>query len=318
MYNETCTQIAGVMWDWRMLLATGQAKYADLMEWTLYNGVICGVSLDGTGFFYGNALLSRNGSKRGEWDRCACCPPNVMRTLSSLHGYFATSTERGLQIHLYDSAAFSAEIEGGRVQIEMKSRYPWDGLVQLKFDEAPEKSWELSLRIPGWCKDADVALNGKPEQRKPKPGTYLILRRDWRKGDTVELRLSMPPVLYQAHPYVEPARCALAMTRGPLLYCLENIDQEPDVTLMDCSIDPTSAMQADWNEELLHGIVTLKAAGFVEDNSDWAGKLYRDHEEVMAEPTQRRGTTLTAIPYYTWANRGPTPMRVWIPQSPSR
>jgi DUF1680 family protein len=187
----------------------------------------------------------------------------------------------------------------------------------LIVESSPKKSWKLSLRIPGWCKKAELTINGKLDEGKQKPGTYAVLDREWRQGDKVELRLSIPPVLYEAHPHVEPTRCALAMTRGPLLYCLENIDQEAGASIMDCTIDPTAAIRDEWNEELLRGVVTLKARGVVEDSGVWQGKLYRDYGESSQDPPKGRSTTLTAIPYYAWANRGPTPMRTWIPMKTS-
>jgi hypothetical protein len=154
-YNETCAQIASFMRCWRMLLLTGEAKYADLMERTFYNGILCGVDLDCKAFFYGNGLFARSGGKRNPWDfNCACCPPNVTRTLSSVHGYFATTSDTGLQIHLYDTCDISADVAGRNVNLHVDTKYPWDGRIRLEVKAASSGTWGLSLRIPEWCSGA--------------------------------------------------------------------------------------------------------------------------------------------------------------------
>ena len=324
-YNETCAQIGSIMWNWRMLLATGDARYADLLEWTFYNGLLPGVSLDGTRFFYGNTLLSRGGGHRSPWSGCACCPPNVMRALSSVHSFFVTTSERKLQLHLYDSGSISADIDGaGPVTLTVDTRYPWEGFVRLSVTSAPEAVWGLCLRIPAWCKNATLAINGEPTSTKCEPGSYAVETRTWRAGDVVELDLSMPVVRVAAHPRVEPTRSSVALTRGPILYCVEDIDQPGDTSVMDITIDATGAAEPQWQAETLDGVTVLSAPGLIHDRSDWNGKLYRDFnaqrgtksdESATGRPPLVTPFQLRAIPYYAWANREPVPMRVWIPLS---
>ncbi len=324
-YNETCAQIASCMWNWRMLLATGEARFADLMEWTLYNSVISGVSLDGTRYFYPNHLLSRGNTERSEWFACACCPPNVMRTLASIGGYMATKTEDGLQLHLYDEACFATVLgQAGEVELKVETRYPWEGVVKVAVSATPEGEWTLSLRVPGWCSRAELAVNEQPSGVNAVPGTYAAIKRRWRKGDVVCLKLDMPAVLYSAHPYVEPARGCATVTRGPLVYCLEGCDQEPGLSVLDCVLDADGNFEPQWRQELLGGVTVLTFSGYVRDYGDWADALYRprtkaggnaaavEQAEAGRAGTMRK-TVLTAIPYYAWANREKAPMAVWIP-----
>jgi len=318
VYNETCAQIAGVMWNWRMLLATGECRFADLMEWTLYNGVISGISLDGRSFFYPNPLMSRGRIERSGWFDCACCPPNVMRTLASLHNYFATKDADGLQIHLYDNCEIETSLsEDERVKLVLETEYPWNPDVKLTVKAAPEASeisdWTLSMRIPGWSSRPRIVVNGTEHGGDLEPGSYAEIRRTWRTGDTVELALTMTPVFHEAHPYVEPARGCVALTRGPLVYCLEECDQESGVKVMDCGIETDTPPQQQWREDLLGGVMMLSGEGTLARREDWRGKLYR-RVEVGKVPS-RTNVTLKAIPYYAWANRGKHPMSVWIPRA---
>ncbi len=330
VYNETCAQIASVMWNWRMLLANGQCRFADLMEWTLYNGVASGISLDGRTFFYPNPLLSRGKIERSGWFDCACCPPNVMRTLASLHNYFAARDSNGLQIHLYDNCKIVTPLsQGGEIKIVMETDYPWKPDVKLTIRAASgtagSSEWTLSLRVPAWSVRPRIAVNGREHAVESVPGTYAEIRRIWSDGDTVELVFDMEPVFHEAHPYVEPARGCAALTWGPLVYCLEECDQDPGVKVMDCSIKTDTLPQHHWRADLLGGVVTLEAEGLCESNEDWQGKLYRTlpsasaAAEAAGKPSgkavSRTGIKLKAIPYYAWANRGKYPMRVWIPRS---
>ena len=310
-YNETCAQIASVMWCWRMLLATGEVKYADLMERTIYNGVLSGVALDGKSFFYGNGLLSRSGGKRSAWDKCACCPPNVMRTLASVNGYVATTSSLGLQVHLYESCGISADLAEGPVALSVASDYPWDGRVVLTVERSPAAPWELSLRIPGWCANASVSINSRKREEALPPGTPAVLRREWRAGDTVVLELPMEPVIYEAHPYIDSTRSSAAIARGPLVYCIEGHDQPAGV--LDCRVDPAGAMRAEKRTDLLRGVTVIKAPGFSREGSEWEGVLYRKLASAGRRTGAGKMIELVAVPYYAWANRGPSPMRVWIP-----
>ena len=196
-YGETCGAIASIMWSWRMLLATGQVCYADLIERTLYNAVLAGVSLDGERYFYVNPLASngeaehlhRGGCRRKGWHLVACCPPNVMRLLASLGHYVATGDASGLQIHQYGSARIVAP----RARLQMDSAYPWDGAVRLTIEEASAGPWTIALRVPGWCAAARVRVNGREAVADAAPTGSLLLERAWTRGDVVELDLPMSP-----------------------------------------------------------------------------------------------------------------------------
>ncbi len=181
-YGETCAAIGSVFWNWRMLLATGESRYADQLEWTLFNAVLCGVGLDGTSFFYENPLSSRGERAREPWFSCACCPPNLMRLLASLPHYFATGDERGVQVHQFASGTMTH----GDIVLDTRTGYPWSETVTVEVRAAPQQEWELALRLPAWCQDPTVSLNGEPIEPERRSG-YATMRRHWVTGDVVEL-----------------------------------------------------------------------------------------------------------------------------------
>ncbi|HXF60275.1 MAG TPA: beta-L-arabinofuranosidase domain-containing protein [Caldilineaceae bacterium] len=318
-YCETCAQIASIMWNWRMLIITGERKYADLLELTLYNAFLSGVSLDGRRYFYVNPLLSRGkdpwlGRKRverPEWHGCACCPPNVMRTLASLAHYLATADESGVQLHLYADAALDAEFSAGRrVALAMQADYPWSGEVNLTIQETDGRPWTLRLRVPGWCTGAKVAVNGAAVEVERGDG-YAAITRAWQPGDRVQVSLPMTPELLVAHPRVDPTRGSVALRNGPLVYCLEQIDQEAGVNVEDVAVRPDGAMTVTWRPDLLGGVNTIQLDGVAVDAGGWEDSLYYP---LGAQPdADGQPVKLTAIPYYAWANRGANAMRVWMP-----
>ena len=318
-YCETCAQIASIMWCWRMLLATGEAEFADVIELTMYNGFLSGVGLDGRSYFYVNPLQSRGYGRserslpeRQQWFACACCPPNVMRLVSSLAHYVATQDARGLQIHQYASADIGFETSGGgHALLRMETDYPWQGLVRTVVEEAGRGAWRLSLRVPGWSEGASLRVNGRPWGAGVSPGTYVTVDRTWREGDTVELELPMAPALLRGHPRIESVRGCAAIRRGPLVYCVEQADQPAGVDLFDVEVEPSAPLRSSWRPDLLGGVTAVHASGIVADSGPWEGRLYRPIEPANGGP--RRSVDLTAIPYYAWANRGPNAMRVWIP-----
>ena len=316
-YCETCGAIASVMWSWRMLLATGESRFADLIERTLYNAILSGVSLAGDLYFYVNPLasngdvelLSRGGNRRKEWHLVACCPPNVMRTFAALGHYFATRDGSGLQIHLYGPARIAADLTAGSVAVRMESTYPWDGKVRLTIEDPGAKPWTLSLRVPAWCKGASATLDGRAVGTLGAGG-YLRIERAWKRGDVVELDLPMPARLTEAHPRIESTRGCVAIERGPLVYCLETADN-PDGHVADLEIDTAAPLESTWAPDRLGGVVLVKATGWAVETRPWANQLYR---QVGAPPAARRRVALTAVPYYAWANREPGAMRIWIPR----
>jgi DUF1680 family protein len=319
-YAETCAAIGSIMWCWRMLLVTGEARFADMLERALYNAVLSGVSLDGQRYFYVNPLssngvvehLGRGGPLRQPWNSCACCPPNVMRLISSIGHYFATRTTDGLQLHLYGSADIDTHLgDGRRVQLAMRSAYPWDGRVGLRVDHTDGREWALSLRVPEWCTNPTMRAAGQVVPLRPSESGYVIIEREWQTGEEFELELPMAPRLIEAHPSIESTRGCLAIERGPLVYCLEQHDQSAPIA--DLRLDSLGPLAVRWAPDLLDGVVVVTARGRRVDNSSWHGQLYRPLGSAplgASEPVE-----LSAIPYFAWANRGPAAMRVWIPRA---
>ncbi|MCW6007051.1 glycoside hydrolase family 127 protein [Micromonospora sp. CPCC 205371] len=283
-YAETCAAIGMLQWAWRLQLATGEAQYADQVELLLYNAVLPAVSLTGTEFFYVNTLHRRTGARgdlqrspangRRPWFNCACCPPNVLRTLASLPAYLATGTGDGLQIHQYAASS----VRAGEFAVEVDTGYPWDGGVAVTVRAAPSREVELALRIPAWAEGATV--DGKPVP----VGGYARLRRAFHPGDRVLLDLPLHPRLVLPDDRVDALRGCVAVARGPLVYAIEQPDQPPGVILEDIRFDPAAPLEAEHRPDLLGGVTVLRAAG------------------------------VTLIPYFAWANRGPHAMRVWIPK----
>ena len=306
-YCETCAAIAAMMWNWRMSLATGEARFADLLERSLYNGFLSGVALDGQSFYYENPLHSPGGYARQAWFSCACCPPNVMRQIALVGHYAATTAEDGIQIHQYTSALVDTSLAALRLETD----YPWQGRVQIVVESTLESEWQLSLRVPGWCQAANIQINGQIIEQPVPIGGYFTLNRRWRAADTITLDLLMQPRLTQPHPRIDAIRGCVAMERGPLVYCLEGLDQESGVTLSDVQIDPAAGLRAQWQADLLGGVTTIRADGALIESDAWGDFLY----QPLSAPTRGRAVTLTAVPYFAWANREPGPMRVWIPLS---
>lgn len=312
-YCETCAAIAGMMWSWRMLLATGEAQFADILERSLYNGFLSGWSLDGRHFFYVNPLESLGAVERQEWYPCACCPPNVMRQIATISHYLATVDSQGVQIHQYAPARLAVTLADGRqALLTISTDYPWNGQVKVTVAETDDAPWTLSLRIPGWCKQAQLKVNGR-QVPSAGGGTYAQIERTWQPDDVVELELPMPPRLTRPHPYVDDLRGTAAIERGPLVYCLEAVDQPAGLDLRQVALS-SDELQSNWQADLLGGMVTVAAAGIVSDLGNWADQLYRP-QELSGSPQEP--LHLTAVPYFAWANRATGAMRVWLPY-PSR
>jgi DUF1680 family protein len=327
-YSETCGAIASLMWSWRMLLATGQARFADLIERTLYNAVLAGVSLDGERYFYVNPLadngevedLHRGGCRRKPWHLVACCPPNVMRLVATLGHYVATRDASGLQIHQYAAARIAATgSPGPSAALRMDTTYPWDGHVRLTIEETHPTPWTLALRVPDWCRGASVLVNGREvaagEGAAPGASGYVRLAHAWARNDVVELALPMPARYVEAHPWIESTRGSVAIERGPLIYCLEQADQ-PDGRVADFELDAAAPLAPIWEPERLEGVMAIRAQGWALDTIGWRRQLYRPIGS--APPAPRQAAALSAIPYYAWANRTPGAMRVWIPRGEDR
>ena len=312
-YCETCAAIGSLLWNWRMLLVTGEGRFADLIERQLYNGILSGLALDGKNFFYMNPLLSRGGYSRQPWYPVSCCPPNLMRLLASLGQYLATQDETGLQIHLYNSATIRTHSNTGQpIVLNVQTDYPWQGQVQIAIQEAAGSTWQLRLRVPEWCSQVSITVNGQAIESPRHEARYLVIDRAWQAGDVISLQMLMEPTLVEAHPRIDAVRGSLAIQRGPVVYCLEAIDHH-DVNLMDIRLDESAALQTEWREETVLGnLMVIRTNGYLVDGADWQQHLYRRFTE---DSVLQKSAALVAVPYYAWANRGANAMRVWIPRA---
>jgi DUF1680 family protein len=305
-YCETCAAIASIMWNWRLLLVTGESRFADLLERTLYNGFLAGLSLDGRSFFYANPLQSRGGHARHAWNPVACCPPNIMRLLASLHHYLATSSDGGVQLHQYATSTIRAVVPGaGHVELAVETGYPWSGRVTVDVVAGGDAEWTLSLRVPGWARSA--VIDGQPAA----PG-YAELTRRWRAGDRVVLELDVAPRLTAPNPRIDAVRGCLALERGPVVYCFEADDVPAGADLAEIALQ-RDAQPADCGPlESLGGVPGVSVAGVVRDLGRWAQIEYTDVRELPPDGATTPARLL-AIPYFAWANRGAGGMRVWVP-----
>ncbi|MDY1004645.1 glycoside hydrolase family 127 protein [Curtobacterium sp. CFBP9011] len=333
-YAETCAAIGGVQWAWRLLLATGKPAYADAIERLLYNAFLAGVSLGGTEYFYVNPLQQRDHAHQDEnrspahgrrgWFDCACCPPNIMRTFASLDGYLATATDGGLQVHQYATASLGV--------VEVETGYPHDGRVRITVTE--DGPLALGLRIPAWSDTTTVTgPDGPASQASPSAGTLHVIDREWSAGDTVELTFDTTPHRYVADARIDAARGQVAIERGPLVYAVEQADQQ-GFTVDDLTVDPAAPITEEHRDDLLDGVVTLRVPGHAPaehvqpawpyrrldgpGGTDRAGEATSVDDVAGSDDRAPRlpagsPVTATAVPYYAWANRGAAPMRVWLP-----
>ena len=316
-YGESCAAIGNMMWNWRMLAATGDAKYTDVIERALYNGINSGMSLDGALYCYRNPLAfdPSNGDKiRNPWYDTTCCPPNLERTFASLPGYFYSTSNDGIYLHLYDNSELDWRLENGTaLKIQQKTNYPWDGGVDVKVTPAQASEFTFYLRIPGWSDRTQVTINGKPVSAV-KPGDYLPIQRRWSPGDAIHVQFEMTPQILEANAHVIEDNGRAAVQRGPLIYCLEQLDQPAGVELTEVALDLEQNPGAQFHEELerdlLDGIIVLHHAGAVYEKAESRSGLYYRY---TTEPRKARRVQLTFIPYYAWANRAATQMQVWTP-----
>jgi uncharacterized protein len=326
VYGETCATIGSIMLAWRLLLATGQGRFADAIERALHNLFAASTSIGRNAFFYSNPAQRRSPrpsaptegrphraeapGTRPAWFDCACCPPNIMRTVASLAGYVATHTDKGIQLHQY----LPVTIHSGAIGLTVATRYPVDGAIEVAVTETPPSPWTLSLRVPGWCRGATATVNGTDVERSVDGRGYLSITRAWRAGDVVALSLPMPLRLTVAHPAVDAVRAALAIERGPVVYCLESPDQ-PGVDLNHVELLADEPLVEELREDFLgQPAVVARVHGIARDDSAWRGSGWATFGEQPAHTGRR--VILTAIPYHLWANRGPSVMRIFVPVAP--
>ncbi len=303
-YAETCAAIGLIFWAHRMLQLDCDGRYADAMERALYNGALSGISLDGTKFFYTNPLASHGQYERQPWFGCACCPPNIARLISSLGEYVYAQSEKDIAVHLYVQGSAKLEVGGREVTLRQETEYPWNGKVTIKLDMDKPATFGLRLRVPGWCRSWKLKVNGKSVKAQPESG-YVRIERQWTGGDAVELDLAMPVERVHAHPKVQANVGRVALRRGPIVYCLEGIDNA-GIPLDNLVLPQDAEFKTAFRKDLLGGVTVVTGSAQYTDDSAWAGALYRTSEPKLKK------CKFTAIPYYAWCNRGKGDMAVWI------
>jgi DUF1680 family protein len=316
-YNETCAAIANVFWNQRMFLLHGDARYINVLERSLYNGVLSGLGMSGDRFFYPNPLKSRGQHQRSAWFGCACCPSNLTRFIPSIPGYVYAVKDDDLYINLYISNKAEMTVAGELISVDQSSGMPWDGQTILTVNPESPVKFSLMARLPGWTGDEvvpgdlynfadpvsgmpEISVNGKTVGYKSENG-YAVIKRKWEKGDRVEIDFPMDVRRVKANGKVEADIGQVALQRGPLVYCLEWPDQEDNLAL-NLMLSDKPEFSYEFNSGLLNGVGVITAGGY--------SLKARTDGTIEKEPTG-----IMAIPYYSWAHRGPGEMTVWIPES---
>ena len=317
-YNETCAAVGNDFWNHRLFLLHADARYIDVMERTLYNGLISGVSLDGTTFFYPNPLESNGQHARSPWFGVACCPGNITRFMASVPGYVYAQRGDALWVNLFMGSTAEIKMDNGRtVKVTQETRYPWDGAVKMTVTPDQAAPLTIHVRIPGWARNQPVAsdlyryvdapggapslkVNGKAVPIRIDKG-YVALTRTWKSGDTIELNLPMPVRRVAANQQVAADQGRVALERGPIVYAAEWVDN-PHGKVRNLMLPDAARLTAEFKPELLKGVEVLKGKA-VALSFDARGQVVKTEQDF------------TAIPYYAWANRGRGQMIVWLPDT---
>lgn len=302
-YCETCAAVGMGLWNHRLFLMSGDGKYADVLEREAYNGLISGVSLSGDRFFYENPLGSTGGHHRVPWFGTSCCPTNIVRYIPAMGERVYAQKGDAVWTVLYIGDTAELTLPGGKVQLKEETKYPWDGDIAIAV--APEKSFafDLNLRVPGWCEDEPtVTVNGEKLGGLKADKGYLKIARTWKAGDVVRLSLPMPVRRVHADPHVEADAGRVALQRGPVVYCLEGVDNNGQVR--NLALPKDAKLTTEFDKDLLGGVVVVKGEALAVAGLD-------DQDKPIIKPT-----SFVAIPYCTWDNRKPGPMVVWLPEKP--
>ena len=314
-YCETCAAIGNVYWNYRLFLLHGESKYYDVLERTLYNGLISGVSLDGGGFFYPNPLESTGKHKRQPWFGCACCPSNICRFIPSLPGYIYAVNENDLYVNLFMSNTSDIKINGKNVSLMQKTEYPWNGDIQMTVNTKGQQAFAMKIRIPGWLTDNvvpsdlyrytdnknlsyQIKVNGEQVKSDLDNG-YFVINRTWKKGDIVDIHFAMEPRTVRANNEVEADKGKISVERGPIVYCAEWPDN--DFSVLSVLVNRNPEFEVEHKHDMLYGINRIKTGAQV--------LLYDEKGRL-----QTKDVLLTLIPYYAWAHRGSGEMAVWFAQ----
>ena len=317
-YAETCAAIGNVFWNQRMFLLHGDSKYMDVLERTLYNGLLSGISLSGNRFFYPNPLASVGQHQRSAWFDCACCITNMTRFLPSMPGYIYAQNANDLYVNLFVSNNATIKLKSTDVKLIQETKYPWQGAVTIRVEPAKTSDFAMHIRIPGWARNEPVTgsdlysfmnddathipvyVNGEKVNYTMQKG-YAVINRSWKKGDEIKIDFPMNVEKITANQKVKADVGRLALQRGPLMYCIEGVDQK-DSGVQSLVADTSAVINAIYKPDVLNGITELHFTGY---------ETRKDSVQNISENKQ----TITAIPYYSWNNRGAGEMEVWIPYS---
>jgi DUF1680 family protein len=303
-YNETDAAIGNVMWNYRLFREHGHAKYIDVLERSLYNNVLAGISLEGNSFFYPNPLRSDEDYQRSGWFTVACCVSGVVRFVPTVSRYVYATHQDTAYVNLYTGSVAEVDLASTSVEIKQQTDYPWSGHIRLRVRPEQSTRFTLKLRVPGWARGEPVpsdlyryastmdarpqlSVNGEQQSIELQKG-YATITRTWTEGDVVTLDLPMDARAVVAHDSVEADRGKVALERGPLVYAAESVDNEGNV--LDYAVDPAADLEAQYRHNMLHGVTVLRGTAY--------------------EGAQER--SLTAVPYYAWAHRGDSRMTVWM------
>lgn len=298
-YAETCAAVGLMFWARRMAALTGDGQYIDVLERALFNGVLAGASQDGSSYFYVNPMRSRGDTARNPWFGVACCPPNFARLIQSLDAYAYAQTDDTAVVNLFLSGAATFDIAGHDLSLSVRSGYPWSGSVELAVRSAPPQEAGIALRIPEWASEVVLLVNGVPDETEVESG-YVRVSRQWQAGDVVALSFALVPRLTRARPEVDASAGRVAIERGPIVYCLEGVDNGGDVALLSLARD--GVLGEAWDENL--DVVRIVASG--SRHASASQRLY----STTAETTEE--AAIAAVPYYMWGNRGSSTMEIWI------
>ena len=332
-YNETCAAIALTFLNQRLFLLHGDSKYIDVLERTLYNGLLSGVSVEGNTFFYPNPLATHGGYKRSEWFGCACCPSNICRFIPSLPGYVYAVKDQTIYANLFLSNQVQLEVDGKSVVLTQATKYPWNGDINFKVEKTAQKNFTLAIRIPGWVKNQptpgelysyidneqpkySVSINGQQVTGTEAKG-YFLISRQWKKGDEVQVHFDMPVRTVKANDKVEADRGMVAFERGPIVYCAEEVDNPHGVFTYVLPTHPKAVGEED--------VVLFGKEKIIVPIEKWQSPIMEGGQHIFRVNAQRLGYdgegyvtgqkgTLTLIPYHLWDHRGAGQMKVWFPQ----
>jgi uncharacterized protein len=323
-YNETCAAIAAFQWSWRLLLATGESRYADLMERVLYNGFAGAIATSGTRFCYVNPLQRRadhfekdDPGRRREWFSCACCPPNIMRLTASLQHYLATVSGDTLYLHQFTGAQLAAPLAGGELAVRMITSYPWSGRIEIQVTSAPPGPAGLALRGPAWAATPQLWLNGQPQPAGSAGAEYRLVHRRWQPGDVLRYELDLTPRLTGPGRRVDAVRGMAAIERGPLVYCFEQADQSEHTDLEDLAITPGGLRERAADLPGIGPTIVIDTNAVRLPAAAAAGLPYQAAPGDLADQAAGDPVAATAIPYFHWDNRDGRAMRVWMPSRPA-